>query len=77
MFGHCDLTVYLTVRDSGEPTVSIALAHTFTGHLPAVFVDWQDKKEVVHYAIWNITMCTNTLAITTRMHSLAIKSRSL
>ena len=26
-----DLTVYLTVRDSGEVTVSMVLAHTFTG----------------------------------------------
>ena len=28
MLAHLDLTVYLTVRDSGEPIVSIALAHT-------------------------------------------------
>ena len=31
MLAHCDLTVYLTVRDLGELTVSIVLAHTFTG----------------------------------------------
>ena len=30
MFAHFDLTVYLTVRDSGDSTVSMALAHTFT-----------------------------------------------
>ena len=31
MSAHCDLTVYLTVRDSGDPAVIMALAHTFTG----------------------------------------------
>ena len=31
MLAHCDLTVYLTVRDLGELTVSMELAHTFTG----------------------------------------------
>ena len=28
---HCDLNVYLTVRDSGELIVSMVLAHAFTG----------------------------------------------
>ena len=31
MLALCDRTVYLMVRDSGELTVSIVLAHTFTG----------------------------------------------
>ena len=31
VLAHCDLTVYLMVRDSGEPTVGMALALTFMG----------------------------------------------
>ena len=31
-WAHCDLTVTLTVRHSGEPRVSMALAHIFTGY---------------------------------------------
>ena len=31
VLAHCDRTGYLTVRDLGELTVSIVLAHTFTG----------------------------------------------
>ena len=33
----CDLTVNLTVRHSGESTVSMGLAHPFTGKEPACF----------------------------------------
>ena len=32
VLAHCDLTVYLEVRNSGELTVSMVLAHTFTGY---------------------------------------------
>ena len=33
MLAHCDLTVYLTVRDSCECTVNTVLAHTFTEYI--------------------------------------------
>ena len=33
LWSHCDFTVNLTMRHSGGPTVSMALAHTFTGYV--------------------------------------------
>ena len=46
MLAHCDFTV----RDSGESTVSMALAHTFTGcalHLWNVPVDGRNTFKTV------------------------------
>ena len=51
MLAHCDLTVYLTVRDSGKPTVNMVLAHIFTGldievmpqHIVTLVLDYYKK----------------------------------